>query len=186
MSATYRLSIAGLERDLPIVEVAPGLHIASFVILGDAELVVKVAPELVRLLPPVDYLVSAEAKGIALVQEMSRLLGLQRYLLARKSVKPYMMDPLITEVVSITSQSKQILCFDGLDAKRIRGKRVAIVDDVISTGASLKAVEHLVKKAGGFVEAKAAILAEGAAARRNDIIYLQHLPLMSSPNGNAK
>ena len=180
MSSVYRLSVAGLERDLPIVEVAPGLNIASFVILGDAELVVKVAPELARRLPPVDYLVSAEAKGIALVQEISRLLGLKRYMVARKSVKPYMINPLVTEVVSITTQKKQILCLDGQDVKRIRGKRVAIVDDVISTGASLEAVEHLVKEAGGQVVAKAAILAEGEAAKRDDIIFLERLPLMSS------
>lgn len=174
---TYRLKIAGLERELPIVEVAPGLAIASFVILGDAELVEAVAPELARRLPPVDYLVSAEAKGIPLVQEMSRLLGLKRYLVARKSVKPYMIDPLVTEVVSITTQKKQVLCFDGKDAAAVRGKKVAIVDDVISTGASLEAVEHLVKTAGGIVVARAAILAEGEAAGRDDIIFLEKLPL---------
>lgn len=174
---TYRLKIAGLERELPIVEVAPGLAIASFVILGDAELVEAVAPELARRLPPVDYLVSAEAKGIPLVQEMSRILGLKRYLVARKSVKPYMIDPLVTEVVSITTQKKQVLCFDGKDAAAVRGKKVAIVDDVISTGASLEAVEHLVNTAGGVVVARAAILAEGEAAKREDIIFLEKLPL---------
>lgn len=179
LPSTYRLTIAGIERELPVVEVAPGLAIASFVILGDAELVEKTAPELVRRLPSVQYLVSAEAKGIPLAQEMSRLLGLKRYVVARKSVKPYMVDPLVTEVVSITTQKKQTLCFDGKDAALIKGKRVAIVDDVISTGASLEAVEHLVTAAGGIVAARAAILAEGKAADRDDIIFLEKLPIFT-------
>ncbi len=180
LPSTYRLTIAGIERELPVVEVAPGLAIASFVILGDAELVEKTAPELVRRLPSVQYLVSAEAKGIPLAQEMSRLLGLKRYVVARKSVKPYMVNPLVTEVVSITTQKKQTLCFDGKDAALIKGKRVAIVDDVISTGASLEAVEHLVTAAGGIVAARAAILAEGKAADRDDIIFLEKLPIFTS------
>jgi adenine phosphoribosyltransferase len=179
LPSTYRLTIAGIERELPVVEVAPGLAIASFVILGDAELVEKTAPELVRRLPSVQYLVSAEAKGIPLAQEMSRLLGLKRYVVARKSVKPYMVNPLVTEVVSITTQKKQTLCFDGKDAALIKGKRVAIVDDVISTGASLEAVEHLVTAAGGIVAARAAILAEGKAADRDDIIFLEKLPIFT-------
>jgi len=183
MPATYHLRVAGLERELPLVEVAPGLAIASFVILGDAELVEAAAPEIARRLPPVDFVVSAEAKGIPLAQELSRILGLKRYLVARKSIKPYMIDPLVTEVVSITTQKKQILCLDGKDAAAVCGRRVAVVDDVISTGASLEAVEHLVKSAGGTVAARAAILAEGEAAERNDIIFLEKLPLFKGAAG---
>jgi len=135
------------------------------------------AAQLVKKLPPVDILVTAEAKGIPLVFEMSRLLGMKRYIVARKSVKPYMESPIVDEVVSITTQKKQILCLDHNDASLVKGRRVAIIDDVISTGESVQAVERLVTKAGGIVVAKAAILAEGDAAQRNDIIFLEKLPL---------
>ncbi|MGI5920997.1 MAG: phosphoribosyltransferase family protein [Syntrophomonadaceae bacterium] len=173
---TYTLKICGLERELQLVEVSPGLKIASFVILGDTELVCRVAPEIVKRLPPLDILITAEAKGIPLVFEISRLLG-TNYLIARKSVKPYMKDPLVDRVVSITTQKEQMLCLDGKDAQAVRGKRVAIIDDVISTGESVNALERLISKAGGTVVAKAAILAEGDASKLKDIIYLQELPL---------
>lgn len=173
---TYTLEICGLKRELPVVQVAPNLAIASFVILGDTELVARVAPEIVKRLPEVDFLISAEAKGIPLVHEVSRLMGMN-YLVARKSVKPYMVNPLVEEVVSITTQKKQILCLDGKDAAAIKGKRGAIIDDVISTGESVEAVARLVEKAGGIVVARACILAEGPAANRKDIIYLEELPL---------
>ena len=124
-----------------------------------------------------DYIVTAEAKGIPLVHELCRLRNLPYYIVARKSVKPYMSKPLTDEVVSITTQKKQTLCLDGKDALLLKGKRVAIVDDVISTGESLSAIERLVEKAGGEIVAKAAILAEGDAARREDIIFLEELPL---------
>lgn len=173
---TYKLSICGLERTLPIIEVTPELSIASFVILGDTELVCRTAPELVKKLPPVDVLITAEAKGIPLVFEVSRLLGMN-YIIARKSVKPYMQSPLTIVVNSITTQKQQTLCLDGKDAAAIRGKRVAIIDDVISTGESVAAVEQLVNQAGGEVVARAAILAEGDAANRDDIMFLAPLPL---------
>ena len=173
---SYILTICGLERTLPVLQVAPDLSIASFVILGDTELVCRTAPELVKKLPPIDVLITAEAKGIPLVFEVSRLLGMN-YIIARKSVKPYMQDPLTIEVHSITTQKKQILCLDGKDAAVIRGKRVAIIDDVISTGESVAAVERLVCQAGGVVVARAAILAEGDAANRDDILFLAPLPL---------
>ena len=153
------------------------LAIASFVILGDCELVTAAAPLLAQKLPKVDYLVTAEAKGIPLVHEVSRLLGLPYYIVARKSVKPYMAEPLVDEVVSITTQKAQTLCLDGKDALLLKGKKVAVVDDVISTGESLQAIERLVEKAGGEIVAKAAILAEGDAAKRSDIIFLEELPL---------
>ena len=132
---------------------------------------------LAQKLPKVDYLVTAEAKGIPLVHEVSRLLGLPYYIVARKSVKPYMAEPLVDEVVSITTQKAQTLCLDGKDALAVKGRRVAIVDDVISTGESLSAIERLLEKAGAEIVAKAAILAEGEAAGRGDIIFLEELPL---------
>ena len=169
---TYEINIAGLMRELPIVQIADNMAIASFVLLGDSQLVIKAASELKPQLPEVDYLITAEAKGIPLVQELARLLGMDRYFVARKSIKPYMVNPFVTEVYSITTQKKQILCLDEVEANMIAGKRVLIVDDVISTGESLKAMEALVKKAGGIVAGKAAILAEGDAAKRDDIIFL--------------
>lgn len=174
----YTLKLCGLIRELPLVEVAPGLKIASFVILGDTELVCRVAPEIVKRLPEVDAIVSAEAKGIPLVHEVSRLLGMN-YFVARKSIKPYMENPLTVEVEYITTQKKQLLCLNGIDAQKIKGKRVALIDDVISTGSSIAALEKLVEKAGGIVAAKAAILAEGDAVNRTDIIYLEELPLFT-------
>lgn len=174
----YTLRICGLVRHLPIVEVAPGLAIASFVILGDTELVTAAAAALVARLPPVDALICAEAKGIPLIHEMSRLLG-RNYFVARKSVKPYMEEPLLDEVVSITTQEKQVLCLDGRDARQLQGKRVAVVDDVISTGESIAAVERLAVRAGATVAARAAILAEGDAVKRPDILYLGELPLFT-------
>ena len=175
--AYYELTVAGVTRYLPIVQVAPNLKIASFVILGDCELVTACAPELVKKLPPVDYIVTVEAKGIPLVNEMCRLLGMPYYIVARKSIKPYMEDPFTDEARSITTQKVQTLCLDGKDALLLNKKKVAIVDDVISTGESLLAIERLVEKAGGQIAAKAAVLAEGDATRRDDIIYLEELPL---------
>lgn len=174
---TYEINIAGLMRELPIVQIADNMAIASFVLLGDSQLVIKAASELKPQLPEVDYLITAEAKGIPLVQELARLLGMDRYFVARKSIKPYMVNPFVTEVYSITTQKKQILCLDEVEANMIAGKRVLIVDDVISTGESLKAMEALVKKAGGVVAGKAAILAEGDAAKRDDIIFLESIPV---------
>lgn len=174
----YELTVAGLTRQLPIMKIADNLAIASFVILGDCEIVTATAPEIMKKLPDqIDYLVTAEAKGIPLAQELSRLLGLPYYIVARKSVKPYMATPLTDEVVSITTQKAQTLCLDGKDALAIKGKRVALIDDVISTGESLAAIERLVEKAGAQIVAKAAILAEGDAAKRDDIIFLEELPL---------
>ncbi len=177
MKETYTLNVAGVTRELPIIQISNDLAIASFVILGDTELVCAVAPKIVEKLPEIDILITAEAKGIPLVFEISRLLNMKNYIVARKSIKPYMDSPIVDEVVSITTQKKQILCLDGDDASLIHGKRVAIIDDVISTGESIQAVERLVEKAGGIVVARAAILAEGDAAKRNDIIFLEELPL---------
>lgn len=173
---TYTLKLLGLERQLPVIAVAPDLSIASFVILGDTELVCRAAQALVEKLPPVEAIVTAEAKGIPLAFEISRLRHMN-YIIARKSVKPYMQDPLCVTVNSITTQKQQILCLDGKDARALRGRSVAIIDDVISTGASVDAVEELMREAGALVAAKAAILAEGEAAQRQDIVVLGTLPL---------
>lgn len=177
MDGYYTLEVAGVTRHLPIMQVSDDLAIASFVILGDCEIVTKSAPLIEEKLPEVDYIVTAEAKGIPLVHELCRLRGLPYYIVARKSVKPYMSKPLTDEVVSITTQKTQTLCLDGKDAMLLKGKKVAIVDDVISTGESLSAIERLVEKAGAEIVAKAAILAEGDAAKREDIVFLGELPL---------
>ena len=173
---TYTLNVAGLTRELPIIKLSYDLSIASFVILGDTEIVRKTAPIIAKKLPEVDFIVTAEAKGIPLAYEISRVLNLNEYVVARKSVKAYMEEPIEVEVNSITTTNSQKLYLNNQDAKKIKGKRVALVDNVISTGQSLKALERLVEKAGGKVLAKAAILAEGDAKDRKDIIFLEALP----------
>lgn len=173
---TYTLHVAGLTRELPIIKLSYDLSIASFVILGDTEIVRKTAPIIAKKLPEVDLIVTAEAKGIPLAYEISKVLNLNEYVVARKSVKAYMEEPIEVEVNSITTTNSQKLYLNNRDAKKIKGKRIALVDDVISTGQSLKALERLVEKAGGKVLAKAAILAEGDAKDRKDIIFLEALP----------
>ena len=173
---TYTLNVAGLTRELPIIKLSYDLSIASFVILGDTEIVRKTAPIIAKKLPEVDFIVTAEAKGIPLAYEISRVLNLNEYVVARKSVKAYMEEPIEVEVNSITTTNSQKLYLNNQDAKKIKGKRIALVDDVISTGQSLKALERLVEKAGAKVLAKAAILAEGDAKDRKDIIFLEALP----------
>ena len=173
---TYTLHVAGLTRELPVIKLSYDLSIASFVILGDTEIVRKTAPIIAKKLPEVDFIVTAEAKGIPLAYEISKVLNLNEYVVARKSVKAYMEEPIEVEVNSITTTNSQKLYLNNQDAKKIKGKRIALVDDVISTGQSLKALERLVEKAGGKVLAKAAILAEGDAKDRKDIIFLEALP----------
>ena len=173
---TYTLHVAGLTRELPIIKLSYDLSIASFVILGDTEIVRKTAPIIAKKLPEVDFIVTAEAKGIPLAYEISRILNLNEYVVARKSIKAYMEEPIEVEINSITTTNSQKLYLNNQDAKKIKGKRVALVDDVISTGQSLKALERLVEKAGANVVAKAAILAEGDAKDRKDIIFLEALP----------
>lgn len=178
MTKTYRIEVAGVTRELPLIKLTDELTIASFVMLGDAELNIVCAEKLAEKLPKnIDFLVTAEAKGIPLVQELSHVLGFKEYFVARKSVKPYMEEPLGEKVFSITTQKEQTLYLDGQDAKKIAGKKIALVDDVISTGESLATLKSLVEKAGGEVIAQAAVLAEGDAAKRTDIIFLEELPL---------
>ena len=173
----YTLKIGDLERKVPIVKLSEDLSIASFVILGDTEIVEKTAPLIAEKLPKIDYIVTAEAKGVPLAYEISKILNLKSYIVARKSVKAYMKDVIEAEVNSITTTNPQKMYLNGEDAEKIKDKNIALVDDVISTGESLSTIEYLVKKAGGNVVAKAAILAEGDAKNRKDIIFLQELPL---------
>ena len=178
----YTMNVAGLKRDLPICPVNENLYIAGFVIFGDPELTECCARELLKKAPEYDFIITAEAKGIPLAHEMARQAGDERYVLARKGPKLYMQDVVSVTVNSITNAKEQKLYLDGADAKRIRGKRVLIVDDVISTGESLKALEALVEYAGGEICGRMAILAEGDAQNRKDLIYLEKLPLFK-PDG---
>ena len=170
----FDFEIMGLHRKLPYVKVSDTVGLASFVCISDTELVQTVAPELVKRLPAgIDMLMTAEAKGIILCYEMSRLMGMKQFVVARKSYKPYMQDAISHTVRSITTQKEQTLWLDGCEAEKIRGKRVALIDDVIATGESLKALEELALKAGAIVVARAAILAELESVDRKDIIYLK-------------
>ena len=182
---TYEIEVAGLKRQLPLCPISDTLSIGAFVIFGDVELTEACARELLKIAPEHDVLITAESKGIPLVYEMARQEKAEHYLIARKAPKLYMRDVFSTEVNSITTAKTQILCIDGEDAAYMKGKRVVIVDDVISTGESLKAVEKLVRKAGGTVVGKMAILAEGDAKDRDDILFLEHLPLFNA-DGSPK
>ena len=179
----YKINIAGLERELPLCPLNDKLYIAAFVLFGDVELTEHCAAELCKLAPEHDVMITAESKGIPLICSMARMLGENRYVLARKSVKLYMKDVLKCETKSITTGHIQTLYIDGDDAEYMKGKRVLIVDDVISTGGSLLSLENLVAQAGGEVVGKMTILAEGDAIGREDITYLAPLPLFDK-NGN--
>lgn len=185
MEKFYELKIAGLTRKLPVFQVSDELCIAAFVIFGDVELTVACARELIKIMPEHDIMITAEAKSIPLIHELARQRGENSYLIARKAVKVYMEDPQGVEVHSITTAKKQNLYIDRRDMEAMHGKRVLIVDDVISTGESLRAVEKLVKLAGGNIVGRMAILAEGDAKYRDDIRYLECLPLLDA-QGNPK
>ena len=180
----YSIKVAGLNRDLPICKVNDALYIAGFVIFGDQELTVACARELLKLAPEYDYMITAEAKGIPLIHEMARQSGAKKYFLARKGPKLYMTGVFESTVRSITTAKEQKLYLDTADAALMQGKRILIVDDVISTGESLAALEALVQKAGGIVAGKMAVLAEGDAQGRKDLIYLEKLPLFH-PDGTV-
>ena len=182
---TYKMTIAGVERELPICPVNENLSIGAFVILGDAELSEASARELLKLAPEYDYIITAEAKGITLAHEMARQNGDRTYFVARKTPKLYMSGVFQVDVRSITTAKDQMLYLDTAEAAMMNGKRVLLVDDVISTGESIYAVEKLVKKAGGIIVGRMAILAEGDAQAREDIIYLEKLPLFN-PDGTVK
>lgn len=173
---TYTLNVAGLTRELPICPINDKLDIAAFIMFSDVELTVKCAEELLKKCPEFDVILTAESKGIPLGYEMARQSG-KKYIVARKSLKLYMTEPIKVEVKSITTAAAQTLYLSKEDAEALSGKRVLIADDVISTGESLLALEALCKKAGGDIAAKSAVLAEGDAADREDIIFLEKLPL---------
>ena len=178
----YPMTVAGLKRKLPICRVNDNLYIAGFVIFGDQELTVACARELLARAPEYDYIITAEAKGIPLAHEMARQSGAAKYFLARKAPKLYMTGVFESSVKSITTAKEQTLYLDTADAELMKGKRILIVDDVISTGESLLALEKLVEKAGGIIAGRMAVLAEGDAQDREDLIYLEKLPLFN-PDG---
>lgn len=181
--AVYKMDIAGMTRELPVCPVNENLSIGAFVMFGDVELTEHAAKELLKRAPECDYLIAPEAKAIPLVYEMSRQSGIP-YLLARKKAKAYMSGVFRVDVQSITTAGVQTLVIDKADADRMNGKRIIIVDDVISTGESLRAMEELVGQAGGSIVAKMAVLAEGDASKREDITVLAPLPLFK-PDGTV-
>lgn len=177
---TYEIDIAGLKRQLPICRVTDDMYIGAFVIFGDVELTIHCATELLKRAPEYDYIIAPEAKSIPLLYEMARQSGKNKYFLARKSPKLYMTGVFEVEVKSITTEKVQKLVLDKADADEMRGKRILIIDDVISTGESLKAVEELVEKAGGIIAGRMFALAEGDAQKRDDVIFLAPLPLFNA------
>ena len=181
----HTMNIAGLDRDLPICRVTDDLYIAGFVIFGDQELTVACAKALLEKAPEYDYIITAEAKGIPLAHEMARQTGAKKYFLARKAPKLYMSGVFEVKVQSITTAKEQTLYLDTADAEMMKGKKILLIDDVISTGESLRALEILVEKAGGIIAGRMAILAEGDAQERADLIYLEKLPLFN-PDGTVK
>ena len=182
---TYEMDIAGLKRELPLCKVTDDLYIGAFVMFGDVELTVHCAAELLKRAPEYDYLIAPEAKAIPLLYEMARQSGAEKYFLARKGPEAYMSGVFEVHVKSITTMDVQRLVIDTADAELIKGKRILIVDDVISTGESLRAMEELVTRAGGSIVGRMAVLAEGAAQKRDDIIVLGDLPLFN-PDGTVK
>ena len=183
---TYTLNVAGLTRQLPICKVSDTLSIAGFVIFGDVELTCQCARALLEKAPEYDYMVAPEAKAIPLIHEMAKQAGRNDYFLVRKKAKAYMHNVFKVEDHSITTEGTQYLYMDGDDAAKMKGKRVIIIDDVISTGGSIAAVEELVREAGGIVVGRMAVLAEGNAARRDDIIFLERLPLFDGEGNEIK
>ncbi len=176
MRDTYKITIAGCERDLPKYSVNDKLDIAAFILFGDVEITEQSAKALLDICPQHDIVLTAEAKSIPLCYEFARI-GCKNYVVARKGTKVYMSHPISVEVNSITTSYDQKLYLGEEDAEKLKGKRVLIIDDVISTGESLLALEKLVLESGGILVGKAAILAEGDAADRDDIIFLEKLPL---------
>ena len=184
---TYTMQVAGLERQLPLCKVTDDLYIGAFIMFGDAELTVACAKALLDCIPAdsYDYMLTAEAKSIPLIHEMARQSGAKKYFIARKGSKVYMPDPIHVSVRSITTLRQQDLFLGADDCALIKGKRILIVDDVISTGESLHALEELVKTAGGTVTGRAAVLAEGDSLARKDLAYLAPLPVFNA-DGTVK
>lgn len=173
----HRMEIAGLTRDLPLCKVSDDLMIAAFILFGDVEMTEVAAKQLLDKAPEYDIIMTAEAKSIPLIYEMAKQAGDEDYVIARKAPKVYMVDPLVVEVESITTQFQQSLYIGRDEVDKLKGKRVLLVDDVISTGESIRALEKLVDKAGGEVVGRMAVLGEGDSMERDDIIVLAPLPL---------
>ena len=176
----YEIEIAGLKRKLPLCPITDSLYIGAFIMFGDVEITRAAATELLKIAPEHDIMITAESKGIPLVYEMARQSNAENYLLARKTPKLYMRNIFSVEVKSITHATVQTLYLDGDDAEAMRGKRVLIVDDVVSTGESLRALETLDTKAGGIIAGNMCVIAEGDAANRDDIKYLSVLPVFNA------
>lgn len=181
----YEMTVAGLKRQLPICRVTDDLYIGAFIMFSDVELTVSCARELLKKAPEFDIMITAESKGIPLIHEMARQSGRNDYLVARKAPKLYMSNIIFTTVDSITTENVQTLCIGQSEADKMKGKRVLVVDDVISTGESLKSIEKLVLQVGGNIVGRMAVLAEGEAADRDDIIFLEKLPVFNA-DGTAK
>ena len=177
MEKAYTIDIAGLKRDLPLCKIADDLYIGAFIMFGDVEITEKSAEELLRRAPEFDVLITAESKGIPLIHEMARQAGINYYIVARKGPKLYMKNVISTKVDSITTAHTQTLCIGSSEAEAMKGKRVLIVDDVISTGESLASLETLINQVGGNIVGRMCVLAEGDAIDREDITYLSPLPL---------
>ncbi len=174
----YKMTIAGLERHLPLCKITDDLYIAGFIMFNDVEITEACATELLKLAPDFDVLLTAETKGIPLTYEMAKQSG-KPYIVARKGAKLYMQDVVMVQVKSITTSHVQMLCLGDDERQILAGKRILIVDDVISTGESVAALEQLVDTVGGTLVGKMAVLAEGEAADRKDITFLEYLPLFN-------
>ena len=181
----YEMTIAGLKRQLPLCKVTDDLYIGAFIMFSDVEITKACAAELLKKAPEFDIMITAESKGIPLLYEMARQAGVNDYVVARQGPKVYMDNIITTEVDSITTAHIQTLCIGQKEIDLLKGKRVLIVDDVISTGESLRSIETLVNKAGGNIVGRMAVLAEGAAADRDDIVFLEKLPVFN-PDGTIK
>ena len=177
MKKTYTIQVAGVKRDLQLFPVAENVYIAAFIMFGDVELTERCAAEMIKIAPEHDIIITAESKSIPVVHEMVRQMGRNKYIVARKAPKVYMENIITTDVNSITTKNLQKLCIGENEINAMKGKKVLIVDDVISTGGSLASIEYLVEAAGGTIVGKMAALAEGDAADRDDIIFLEKLPL---------
>ena len=186
MKKFYTMTIAGLERKLQLFKISDNLQIAAFILFGDVEITKHAAAKLLELAPEYDIIFTAECKSLPLIYEMAAQNGDDNYIIARKAPKLYMENVLSTDVNSITTANSQKLFIGQADIDAIKGKRVLIVDDVISTGESLTAMEELIEKAGGIIVGKMAVLAEGNAKDRDDIIYLEPLPLFDSEGNPLK
>ncbi len=186
MNNCYTIDIAGVKRDLPLCKVSEDFYIAAFIMFGDVEITVNSAKALLAKAPEFDVMITAESKGIPLLYEMAKQAGHNYYIVARKGPKLYMRDVITTKVDSITTDHQQILCIGAEEAEAMRGKRVLIVDDVISTGESLAALETLIHQVGGNIVGRMAVLAEGDAIGREDITYLAPLPLFHADGTEIK